>query len=78
MFKAIDQSRPDKRFAIKIINKAKLQGSSEAYKTLNEHIVLKNLHHPNIVHLCEVIDDANSKMIYIVFMYLTCPTLPSV
>jgi serine/threonine protein kinase len=29
VFKAVDESRPDKRFAIKIINKAKLQNLSE-------------------------------------------------
>ena len=42
---------------------------------MHEYEVLKNLHHPNIVHLCEVIDDIEAKEIYIVFIFLTGQSL---
>jgi serine/threonine protein kinase len=70
VYKAVDLSRPGKRFAIKVICKSKLQGTDKI-KISNEYTVLQDLHHPNIVHLCEVIDDANDDRIYIVFIYLT-------
>lgn len=62
---------------MKIINKSHLpkvvqtngQPKQSQY-VLNEVEVLKNLHHPNIVHLAEVIDDKADDKLYLVMQYL--------
>ena len=45
----------DKQFAMKVIRRKNLSKFSEVFN--NELEVLRGLHHPNIVHLVEVIDD---------------------
>ena len=56
---------------MKIIEKSKvaraISNTSLATKgTLNEMLILKGLHHPNIVQLKEVLDDENEPNIYLV------------
>jgi serine/threonine protein kinase len=56
---------------MKIIKKKKLPKlECGGLQVLNEVEVLKELHHPNIVHLREVIDDANDGNLYLVMQYL--------
>ena len=75
VFMAIEPSKrsdlPDKTYAVKIINRNKLpgRGLNEALK--NEINSLSGLHHPNIVHLKEVIDDPDAPNLYLVMQFLT-------
>ena len=55
---------------MKIIKKNRLPSIAGNQLLLNEVEVLKNLHHPNIVHLVEVIDDPGDGNLYLVMQYL--------
>jgi serine/threonine protein kinase len=55
---------------MKIIKKDRLPSIAGNKLLLNEVEVLKNLHHPNIVHLVEVIDDPGDGNLYLVMQYL--------
>ena len=48
----------DKQFAMKVIRRKNLSKCSNQLEVFNNELeVLRGLHHPNIVHLVEVIDD---------------------
>jgi len=73
VYKATDDSGNE--FAIKIIPRNKLRSNPESKAKMNEIEVLKDLHHPNIVHLCEVVDDPFYPQLYLVFKFLPGSTL---
>ena len=60
------------KFAMKVIKKDKLRvnitSQKESTSTLcvNELKALKNLHHPNIVQIKEVINDTKEKNVYLI------------
>ena len=64
VFMAVNPSNEEKEFAIKMIKKSRIPKLPTTM--LNEVEVLRLLHHPNIVHLAEVIDDTNDKNLYLV------------
>jgi serine/threonine protein kinase len=56
----------DKTYAVKIINRNKLPERGMNSALSNEINALTGLHHPNIVHLKEVIDDPEAPVLYLV------------
>ena len=57
----------DKTFAMKIVDKKNLCRTIDGTNHfVNELEALKLLHHPNIVHLREVIDDYDDKNLYLI------------
>eukprot|EP01080_Neovahlkampfia_damariscottae_P000579 gene579-8089_t len=69
-------STNDKPFAVKIINKSLLKSKivSSGVNALDlarrECLILKKLHHPNIVKLIEVIDDPENNKMFFVMEYV--------
>ena len=70
VFMAIEPSKRsdylDKTYAVKMINRNKLPGRGLNEVLKNEIKAMSGLHHPNIVHLKEVIDDPAASNIYLV------------
>ena len=60
----------DKTYAVKIINRNKLPERGMNSALSNEINALTGLHHPNIVHLKEVIDDPEAPNLYLVMQFL--------
>ena len=59
---------------MKIIHKDRLKVNQTSRKEsqicINELIALKNLHHPNIVQIKEVINDQKDKRIYLIMQHM--------
>ena len=58
---------------MKIMTRSKMRSrrhTSKFVTTFNEIDIMKKLHHPNIIHLHEVIDDQYEPNMYIIMQYL--------
>jgi hypothetical protein len=71
--------KDDKLYAIKMFHKSRLRKlrisptETAMMDVLREVSIMKELDHPNIVHLVEVIDDPESDHFYMgLFLYLSC------
>jgi serine/threonine protein kinase len=63
---SINSDLLDKTYAVKVINRDKLPSRGLNTALSNEINALTGLHHPNIVHLKEVIDDPEAPLLYLV------------
>jgi len=63
----------EETFAMKIMQKSKMRSRKQTNKyatTFNEIDIMKKLHHPNIIHLHEIIDDQHDPNMYLLMQFL--------